>query len=52
MKPKLETFVMHNFVIQWQDKHFKMCIKSFPISNMVLVVDFAKNYSFEVQNKI
>ncbi len=42
---------MHNFVAQWHDKHFKICIKSFLINNMVLVVDFVKNYNFEVQNK-
>ncbi len=42
MKPKFKTFVRHNFVAQWQDKDFKICIKSFPIGSMVLVVDFAK----------
>lgn len=52
MKPKLQAFVKHNFVAPWQDKHFKICIKSFPVVNMVLIVDFAENYSFEAQNEV
>ncbi len=35
LKPKLQVFVRHNFNVQWQDKHFKMCIKSFPIGTVV-----------------
>ncbi len=52
MKPKIQAFARHNFVAEWQDKHFKICIKSFFVGSMVSVVDFAKNYSFEVQNEI
>jgi hypothetical protein len=49
MKPKLQGFVKHNFVARWQDKHFKICLKSFLVGNMVSIVDFVENYSFEVQ---
>jgi thiaminase len=52
MKPKLQHFVRHNFVARLEDKHFKKCIKHFPSNVMVYVVDFVKNYSFEMQNKV
>lgn len=52
MKPKLQHFVRYNFVERWENKHFKNCIKSFPRNTMVSIVDFANNYSFEVQNKV
>jgi hypothetical protein len=52
MKPKLQAFVRHNFVARWQDKHLKIWIKSFCVVIMVSIVDFAENYSFEVQNEV
>ncbi len=52
LKPKLQTFVRHNFVFKWQDKQFKSSIKSYPHQIVVSIVDFAKNYTFETQNEI
>jgi wobble nucleotide-excising tRNase len=52
MRPKLQNFVKHNFVAKWQDSEFKTCIKSFPENSVVSVVDFAENYSFEIQNEV
>jgi len=52
MKPKLQHFIKHNFIARWQDKHFKHYIKSFPTNIVVSIVDFVKNYGFEVQNEI
>jgi hypothetical protein len=51
-KPKLQNFVKHNFVSRWQDKQFKAFIVSFPRNTIVSSMDFAKNYSFEVQNEV
>ncbi len=48
-KPKLQNFVKHNFVSRWQNKQFKASIISFPENIIVFIVDFAENYSFEVQ---
>jgi len=50
LKFKLQHFVKHNFVAQWEDKKFNAWLKSFPKDNIVLVVDFGENYSFEIQN--
>jgi len=52
MKPKLQHFVRHNFVMRWENEHFKNCIKFFPTNIMVSIVDFIENYSFEVQNEV
>jgi len=51
-KPKLQFFVQHNFVARWQDQKFKNCLRSFPQDNIVSIVDFAKNYTFEIQNEV
>lgn len=52
LKLKLQHFVKHNFVVQWEDKQFKAWLKSFPKDNIVLVVDFVENYYFEIQNLV
>lgn len=52
MKPKLQHFVRHNFVAWWRDEQSKDCLRSFPKDIVVLVVDFAENYSFKVHNEV
>jgi hypothetical protein len=52
LKPKLQHFAKHNFVVCWEDKQFKACLKAFPNYNVVWVVDFVNNYSFEIQNEV
>ncbi len=52
LKPKLQHFAKHNFVAQWEDKHFKNCINYFPANTIIFVVDFAENYNVEVQNEM
>ena len=52
LKTKLKLFITHNYVAQWQGQQFKNCLLWFPDDVIVLVVDFAKNYSFKEQNKI
>ncbi len=52
LKPKLQHFVKHNFVAWWEDKQFNKSIKSFPTNIVVSIVDFAKNFTFEVQNEV
>jgi hypothetical protein len=48
LKPELQFFAHHNFVVQWQDKMFKSCFQNFLDDTIVSIVDFAKNYNFEV----
>jgi len=51
-KPKLQKKFKHNFVSRWQNKQFKASIVSFPKNTIYFFVDFALNYSFEVQNEV
>lgn len=52
LKPKLQFFACHNFVASWQDKMFKPCLQNFTNDTIVLVIDFAINFSFEIQNEV
>ena len=52
LKPKLQFFIQHNFVARWEDAQFKKSLENIPADGIVSVIDFAENYSFEVQNKV
>ena len=52
LKPKLQDFARHSFVAKWEDEQFRTCLENFPADTMVSVVDYAENYSFEVQNEV
>jgi hypothetical protein len=52
LKPKLQFFVQHSFVTRWQDAQFRKCLDNILEDAMVSVVDFAENYSFEIQNEV
>ena len=39
----------HRF--QWLDQQFRMCKETFPIGTIILVVDFAENYTLQPQNE-
>jgi hypothetical protein len=30
LKPRLQEFVMHNFILKWQEKEFKSFVKKLP----------------------
>ncbi len=48
LKPKLQYFVQDNFIAKWQDQQFKNYFQHFLDDNMVSVIDFVENYSFEI----
>jgi hypothetical protein len=52
LKPKLQEFVSHNFVARWQDVQCRLSMKELPADAILSHVDFAENYSFEIQNEI
>ena len=51
-KPKLQGFIKHNFVARWKDAQFKKSLENILVDGIVSVIDFAENYSFEVQNEV
>jgi hypothetical protein len=52
LRPKLQQFAKHNFVVHKENRFLKKCIISFLTNTVTFVVDFAKDYSFEVQNEV
>jgi hypothetical protein len=52
LKPKLQHFVCHNFVAHWQDIQFNNCLRGFSSDTIVSMIDFSKNYTFEIQNEM
>lgn len=52
LKPKLQQFVSHNFIARWQDVQCRISMKELPADAILSHVDFAENYSFEIQNEI
>ena len=39
-------------MVRWQDEQFRICRDTFPIETILLVVDFAENYTLQPQNEI
>jgi len=52
LKLGLERILVHNFEAKWQDLQFKSCIENLLPNAIVLVIDFAENYSFKWQNEV
>jgi HD-GYP domain-containing protein (c-di-GMP phosphodiesterase class II) len=52
LKPKLQYFVSHNFIARWQDQQFRNYLENFPNNIIILVINFAKTYNFEIMNEV
>jgi hypothetical protein len=52
VKPKLQAFLLHNYVASWQDFQFREFFSSVPPNTLVSCVDFSENYTLKVQNEI
>lgn len=51
-KPKIEQFIIHQFVASWQDKQYKNCLENLKENEVMSLIDFAENYSYKGQNEI
>ena len=49
---KTRQYVQHVHLARWQDEKFRICRDTFPRGTILLVVDFAKNYTLQPQNEI
>ena len=45
-------YARHTHRAQWLDLQFKLCKDTFPLDTIVLVVDFAENYTLQPQNEV
>ena len=52
LRPKLTKFVSHNFVANWQDEQCHLAMENLPEDTILSHIDFAENYSFQMQNEI
>ena len=52
LKPKLQAFVLHNYVASYQDFQFCELFSSIPPNTLISCIDFSENYAPKVQNKI
>ena len=50
--PKIQKFIMHNFVAQWQDRQFKISKENLKEDEIMSLIDFSENYSFKSQNEV
>jgi hypothetical protein len=48
LQPKLMKFVSHNFVATWQDEQCHLALENLPEDTILLHIDFAENYSFQM----
>ena len=40
-------YARHSYKYLWLDQQFRMCKETFPIDTIILVVDFAENYTLQ-----
>ena len=52
LKSKLPQFVRHNFIARWQDDHCKLSMKCLGEDMILSHIDYAENYTFEIQDQI
>lgn len=50
--PTIQHFIRHNFVAKWQTEQAKLLQACLQGGAVLTHIDFAENYSFEVQNEI
>ena len=51
-KNLIQPYICHTFFSKWQAQQFQTLRDNFPLGVIVLVVDFAENYSFVHQKEI
>jgi hypothetical protein len=52
IRPRLQKFVLHNFVAYFQEEQYKVYLETFPPSNVMSIIDFAEIYTFLDFNEI
>jgi hypothetical protein len=52
MEKTVTTFITHNFKARWQDKQCQLMMKNVPEGVIVSHINYAKNYSFAIQNEV
>ena len=51
-KPILQKFICHNYIAKWQDTQARLALSSLREGDLLSYLDFAKNYTFQVQDEV
>jgi hypothetical protein len=51
LKPKLQAFVLHNYVVSWLDFQFRELFTSILPDTLISCVDFSENYTLKFKTK-
>ncbi len=52
LKPKLQFFIVHNYIVSLQQFQFKAYLFDIPLRTIISCVDFSNNYTMKVQDEI
>lgn len=52
VRNKVQSFVTHNFVANWQDGECRNMMENVPHGVLISHIDFAENYTFAIQNEV
>jgi hypothetical protein len=52
IKPTLQKFIRHNYIARWQDAQAGLAMSSLQEGDLLSHLDFAKNYTFQVQDEV
>ena len=52
LKSKLIKYVLHNFILKWQEKEFKRILSRLMLDTILSCIDFSQNYSMKVQDEV
>ena len=52
LKPRLKTFIAHNYFATWQEAQFQDLMCGIPSDTVISCIDFSENYTMMVQNEI
>ncbi len=47
LKPNLQNFIKHNFVVRWQDSRCKLAMSNLLKDVLLSQIDFAENHTFQ-----
>lgn len=52
LKLLMPAFLIHNFRYRWQSEAYRQCLAGFPNMAIVSTIDYAENYTFQMQNEV
>jgi len=51
-RPRLQKFILHNFMARFQEEQYKTCLETFPPEIVMSIIDFVEMYTFMDFNEV